>query len=386
MKKSGLPIVRTIALLAVAAALLAVTAAGCATTAKQSSPQKKGAGHVKEAARKKSQQEPKARTDVSENQAIVDAAAKINDLRKADNPDYAEIEKIFSSELKEMVGKRDGEAGTTLVADIESAIAAGKAGTDVTLNGQRISKTLIRAFYLSVKHEFEAAETSFADKSEEGALHKWDEAQAYWGGVRSMGYFEEQGELIARVEEAFENGRKAIAGGELLKMKLALETIDKISIRGFVGAVIGEADEAKGADGAAALEKVVEAQVLYSAVADKFEAHDQQISAALVSAKTANPDTLRALFGQGLADKAVQEAEEVIGSWGTDKAAVVAREAGLYMETLQEVTSEKPVGDLSAIQDQVSRLEEAVGAGDKTKAERLVADIVAAVNGIKSGL
>lgn len=326
------------------------------------------------------------RTDVSKKQAIVDAAAKIDELRKADQPDYAEIEGIFVSELKETVGKRDAEGQTTLVADIENAIAAAKAGNDVALNGQRISKTLIRVFYLSVKHEFEEAETLFADKTEEGAFQKWDEAEAYFGGLKSAGYLKNNPELVSRVEEAFKNGRNAIAEDELLQMKLAAETIDKISIRFFVGSVLGEVDAAKGLEVAKAVEKIVEGQVFYTAVADKFEAYHPQISSALSSPQAANPDTLHTLFAQGLADKVIHEAEEVIGNWGTDKAAVVAYEASLYMEALQEVVGEKPVVDLAAIGDQLSQLETAVSASDKTQAERLSGEIIGAMNGIKSRL
>lgn len=366
-------------LIAIAAVLLVLVGAGCSKEKSQ----------VKDGAKKESKENKESkvlRTDVSEKQAIVAAAAKIDELRKVPNPDYSEIERIFNSELKELTEKRDAESQTTLTADIEKAIAAAKAGNEVTLNGQRISKTLIRAFYLSVAHEFAEAESTFADKTKEGAFHKWDEGEAYFGGLKSSGYFKENPQLLARIDEAFENGREAIAEDDLLGMKLEAQIIDKTVIRFFVGSVLLEAGEAKGLDAAKALEKIVEGQVFYSAVAAKFEAQNPQISAALGSVQTANPDTLRTLFAQGLTDKVIKESEEVISNWGTDKAAVVAREAVLYMETLKEVVGDKQVTDLGSVQDQVLQLESAVVANDKEEAESLVGKIAAALNTIKSSL
>ncbi len=391
MRKLVSPTGRTVVLLAIAATILVTAIVGyMSTRPKDPSTEPKVEGQATEVAQQENEEQEEEpmvlRTDVSKKQAIVDAAAKIDELRKADNPDYVEIEKIFTSELKEMVAKRDGEAQTTLVGDIEKSIAAAKSGQDVALNGQRISKTLIRAFYLAVKHEFEEAENIFSDKTEEGAFNKWDEAEAYFGGLKSSGYFKDNPELITRVEAAFEGGRTAIAEDMLLEMKLEAQNIDKISIRFFVGSVLREADAAGGLGAADALEKIVEAQVFYSAVSEKFEGYDQQISSALGSVETANPDTLRALFAKGLSEKVIHEAEEVLGNWGADKAAVVAREASLYMEALQEVLGMERADDTATIPDQITQLEEAVGASDKVEAERLAREVIAAVNSIKSGL
>lgn len=82
----------------------------------------------------------------------------------------------------------------------------------------------------------------------------------------------------------------------------------------------------------------------------------------------------------------IHEAEEVIGNWGTDKSAVVALEAALYMEALKEVVGEKKVVDLGTVQSQLLRLESAVDANDKADAESLVEKITAALNSIKSNL
>ncbi len=186
---------RTIVLVTIAAVILAIAAAGYIGTNSQETAAETEAKSTTEGtteAKSEKEDEPVIlRTDISAKEEIVEAASKIDELRKVDNPDYAEIESIFNSDLKEMVTKRDGEAQTTLVADIESAIADAKAGQDVALNGQRISKTLIRAFYLAVKHEFEGAEENFSDKTEKGAFNKWDEADAYFGGLSTSGFFKE---------------------------------------------------------------------------------------------------------------------------------------------------------------------------------------------------
>lgn len=378
-------VARTLVMLAVAALLLVVAVAGCTTKGsaeKDEKPKAEEAAHQEGA-----EEESKApQTDISGQKARVEAAAKIDELRKADKPVYAEIERIFNAELKETVQKRDAENQTTMVADIERAIAAAKSGKDVALNGQRISKTLIRAFYLSAKHEFDEAETTFADKSAEGAFHKWDEAEAYFGGLASSGYLKDNAALISRIDEAFENGRNAIAEDKLLEMKLAAQIVDKISIRFFVGSVLREVDAAQGAEASEALEKVVEGQVFYSAVAGKFKDQDKQIRSALATTQAAKPDTLRTLFAQGLADKVASEAGEVAANWGTDKAAVVAIEGTLYMEALIEVVGDNQVGDLGAIQDQLSQLEAAVASDNKEEAATLAEQIIAAVKDVRSKL
>lgn len=381
---------RTIVLVTIAAAILAIAAAGCIGTNSQETAAEIEAKRTTEGtteAKSEEEDEPLIlRTDVSEKGEIVAAALKIDELRKVDNPDYTEIESIFKSDLKEMVSKRDGEAQTSLVADIESAIVDAKAGQDVALNGQRISKTLIRAFYLAVKHELEETEANFSDKTEKGAFHKWDEAEAYFGGLSTSGFFEENPDLIGRVEEAFEDGRAAIAADDILAMKLAAQVIDKISIRFFVGSVLREADAAVGLDEGEALEKIVEAQVFHSAVADKFEAYDEQIKAALSSVETAKPAELRALLAQGLADKVVHEAEEVTKNWGTDKAAVVALEGSLYMEALADVLGADRSDEANAILERLSLLEAAVDAEDKAEAERLIEEVTADINNINADL
>lgn len=74
--------IQAISLFAIVVVLLVITATGCETDSKEKN-------QAKNAAKKESKEKASniLRTDISEQQARVEAAAKIDELRKAANPD-----------------------------------------------------------------------------------------------------------------------------------------------------------------------------------------------------------------------------------------------------------------------------------------------------------
>ncbi len=314
------------------------------------------------------------KTVVTNQEERVAAAEKIDELRGMDPPDFEGIETEWNDTLKGTAEKRDESNGTTMVADIEAAIAAGKAGEDQGVNGQIVAKTLDRVFYLSVKSELAEVKELFDDKGDEGAVHKWDEAEAYYAGTGA--------DVNDDVARAFKEGRKSILDDDLLAVEIFSQDIDKNIISHFANKIVAEAEDAQAAtDEGEAAEKLTEGIIFYSIIADKFPAQDAEIMEALSSVETYIPETVSSLLAQGFSDKVVSEANEAIlpANWGENKAAIVAHEAGLYAAALESVKGGEEAIDVRGLKASIAALKAAVENEELAAAEGHVADINEAV-------
>lgn len=202
-----------------------------------------------------------------ENQLLrVAAYDQIVAIRKSEGfsaEDFAEIEALYvdTAELSAKVaGRTDDHAdaavvdiGAVLHADITAAIAAGKAGDNIAVQGQIIDKTLQRFFALSVYHEGrKAADTA---ETPEGIQEGWDEGFGYFGvsndgtattGVASTLAKRDAEFGLSLVDTAFNGlvaGRCAVADDDREQALAALEDVDRALLTGFAASVVHEMDE-----------------------------------------------------------------------------------------------------------------------------------------------
>jgi hypothetical protein len=202
-----------------------------------------------------------------ENQYLrVAAYGQIVDLRKSETfsaADFATIESLYvdTAELSVKVeGREDDHAytsdaavGAALHADITAAIAAGKAGDDIAIQGQIVDKTLQRFFFLSVYHEMMKSQD--AANAAIDVQTGWDEAFGYYGldndGANPQGIAgthasrdEEFGmSVVDTVYNALVDGRCAVAEDDRAGALPSIEAADRAMLNGFGLSVVHEMDE-----------------------------------------------------------------------------------------------------------------------------------------------
>ena len=237
-----------------------------------------------------------------ENQLLrVAAYGQIVDIRKSDTftaASFADVEELYATAgLNEKVaGRKDDhpdasvlEIGAVLDEDITTAIAAGKADTDIAIQGQIIDKTLQRFFALSVYHEANDAED---DTSELGDVQvHWDEAFGYFGmandGQETAGIADtlakrdaEFGTSLADTAfNALVDGRCALEGDDRATAVEARDEADRAILQGFALSVAHEMDEYDENP----LIKGWEGKLYWQAIADDVYALDADAHDAIVA-------------------------------------------------------------------------------------------------------
>lgn len=196
----------------------------------------------------------------------VGAYEQIVAIRKSEDfaaSDFDTIEELYTTtaSLQEKVqGREDDhsyatavEIGAQLDVDITEAIAAGKAGDEIDVQGQIVDKTLQRFFFLSVYHEMMKSQDP--DKTAADIDKGWDEAFGYFGtdndGEEPTGIAKTLSKrdvefgfaLVAEVFNALLDGRCVAADADYVGVVDHIETADLAMLRGFALSVVHEMDE-----------------------------------------------------------------------------------------------------------------------------------------------
>jgi hypothetical protein len=223
----------------------------------------------------------------------VAAYEQIVALRKHDDfapESFDTIEALYvdSAELSVKVSGRtdphsyalDTDIGVALDADITAAIAAGKAGDDIDVQGQIVDKTLQRFFGLSVFYEMTKADDEALDAAE--VAKGWDEAFGYFGvsndGTQTQGIAttlakrdaEFSTSLLDETFNALLDGRCALEDDDRAAASSARDDADTAITRGFALSIVHEMDEYDENP----LIKGWEAVLYYNAVRDWVVAND----------------------------------------------------------------------------------------------------------------
>ncbi len=201
-----------------------------------------------------------------DNQVLrVGAYEQIVAIRKSDDfaaADFDEIESLYvdtASLSQKVEGRTDDHdwasveaIGPVLHGAITDAIAAGKADTEIKVQGQIIDKTLQNFFALSIFHE--GTKSDDDAKTLEEAQAGWDEAFGYFGisndGQDTTGIsntlskrdVEFGTSLTDGVFNALVDGRCALEGGDREGALEARDEADLAILQGFALSVVHEMD------------------------------------------------------------------------------------------------------------------------------------------------
>ena len=187
--------------------------------------------------------------------------------------------------------------GASLDADIQEALTAGAAGTDIDVQAQIIEKTLQRFFALSVYHEGRKAADAALTAAE--VAEGWDEGFGYFGvsndGAIATGVARtlENRDLefgLSLVDTAFNgliDGRCALDTDDRAAALTALETVDRAILTGLAASVVHEMDEyAVEAD----VVKFREAELYWAAVKDATNEADAAAATTIQAELDSGPD------------------------------------------------------------------------------------------------
>ncbi|SJZ95108.1 hypothetical protein [Selenihalanaerobacter shriftii] len=279
------------------------------------------------------------KTDVSKQQARIDAYKEINQLRHEEDIDFNKIEKIYNDVLQNTVQARDKEFSETMDQYIQAAFYGVRNGQDPALAAQIVDKTLKKAFYLTVKHELDEAVEEFSNKEE--AHHKIDEAIVYYEAIAGTAKKRSE-DLHEGILSGLKSARRAIENDSLIDLKVADQIIGKTIIKVFHASVLHEAEEveeylAENPDKAKI--KQMEGLVYYQTIKGIVKSNNK-IGNIMVEDMLSGDinevdyDVILEELNRGFVGKPLHYLEEVKENWGTDKALVEAWEALVYYNVI----------------------------------------------------
>jgi len=281
------------------------------------------------------------KTDVSKQQARIDAYKEINRLRHKEEIDFDKIENIYTDVLQDTVQARDEEFSTNMDQYIQAAFYGVENGQNPALAAQIVDKTLKRTFYLSVKHELDEAIEEFNNKEE--AHHKLDEAVVYYEAIAGTAKKRSE-DLHEGILSGLKSARRAIENDKLIDLKIADQIIGKTIIKVFHASVLHEAEEVEeyiAENPEKAKIKQMEGLVYYQAIKGKVKSNNKMghvVVADMLSGDISEVDydIILKELNRGFIGKPLGYLEEVKENWGTDKALVEAWEALVYYNVFAE--------------------------------------------------
>ncbi|WP_018130615.1 hypothetical protein [Effusibacillus pohliae] len=315
---------------------------------------------------------------------------ELEKAEKGEKVDFDKVSKLYADNLKKLVQARDSEFNEQLDQQISNAIKAGKDGSlkpDVVQ--ELVHKLGLKAFFLSLRHEFKEIEEHFADKKE--AKEEFEEAETFYGALKTTVEKRDQAyqtQLASTIDGAFKDMEKAVDSGQKLDFSLAKQVIDKSLMKAFylaAGGAQGYAYKIEKAvkEGKDAKAAQAEAWAFYQSLygylvkSAKEDAEFIQKKFDLqTDAKEIKGDEINKSFVRAFALVAKSEYQESFENFGKDKGPVTALEGALFISVI-ESDAKKILGEAATktLLQQADELVKAAKANDKAKAEALYKEI-----------
>ena len=205
-------------------------------------------------------------------------------IRKTKPTDFDALTQLYDEKLKGYVTAADKRYGTTLDADVQKALADGKAGKDVYAAAQTAEKSIQRAFILTFQNSLAA----IIDGKDGENLAMLKETAPFIDGMaqrrgNSTGTGKEYTETFWATYKAFLD---AVESKDAAKIKQTGEALSAFSNKMIVLSVFYELKglkDTRGTDDNTAAEKLVEARLYHMNLAPEHQKRDAQGSATVTA-------------------------------------------------------------------------------------------------------
>lgn len=339
-------------------------------------------------------------TESSENNKEMNYAESFNnavaELNKAKEDKEVDIDKvitIYEKDLQSLVQKRDSENEDNMDQTITTALQAGKEGTmDKVVVKQIFDKLMQKAFYVTVKHEFQEVVENWGNAEK---VNKEIEEAKYFYAILKPTVQKRDAAYGTTMEDAinggFEEIKTAVESDDQLAFQLGKQVIDKTLMKTFyyaAGAVPNGyatklAKEAK-VDEAHAKVEQAEGWAFYQSVFAYLNRHAEEEANYILTqfdlqtdVKSVDPTAINKAFIRGFAKVAADEYAESIENWGEDKSAITALEGALFIDIIGEdikgIIGEEGYTTLTEQAQQY--LEAAKAKGDKEEGQQVLEQI-----------
>lgn len=303
--------------------------------------------------------------------------------------DWATAQKLYDEKLKDHVVALDAEYKDKVNDQLTTMMSAGKDGQlAAPVVAQLFDKLLQKATFLTLRHDFNEANTYFKDK--ERAKKEIAEAKEYYNGaLKSMVQERDTAyktTLITTIDGGFQETESNVDKGDNLAFNIGKQTIDKTMMKAFylaAGAEQGynykiEQDIKAGKTDVKAEQAAGWAS--FQSLKGYLEGKDKD-SAAFIEKqfdlsndpKNISGDKVNQAFVRAFAAVAKDEYETSFKNWGQDKAVITSYEGRMFIDVLKNDLNKALGGEdkAKALADTAQQQFEATKAGDKAKATDL---------------
>ncbi|MGM0876841.1 MAG: hypothetical protein ACQEWV_19315 [Bacillota bacterium] len=375
---------------------LALSACGnTESTSSESEPKKQDENtEVKQEETKSSEEEK-----VDYAAVFTEAVDELAKAKEGQEVDYDKVIELYTTNLQELVQKRDEENGETIDQHITTALQAGKDGTmDKVVVKQMVDKLMQKIFFTTMRHEFNEATENWDNK--ELVKEEVEEAKVFYAILQSTVEKRDAAygtTMVDAIAGGFSEIDAAIESDDQLAFQLGKQVIDKTLMKTFyfaTGAVPnGYATKVANAAKENKEEAVIEQsegwafyQALYPYIVKHSEEEGEYIQSQFdlqTDVSTLDPSGINKAFIRGFSNVALHEYEESVETWGEDKSVITALEGALFIDIIgEDIKTLLGEEQYSALKDKAQAYLEAAKAQEKTEADALMADLQSTLNTI----
>lgn len=381
---------------ALVASALALTACGNTESTSSASEEKKSEENteVKEGENQASEEETQTSEEKSVDYAAVftEAVDELEKAKEGQEVNYDKVIDLYTTNLQELVQKRDEENGETIDQHITTALRAGKDGSmDKMVVKQMVDKLMQKVFFTTIRHEFNEATENWDNK--ELVKEEVEEAKAFYAILQSTVEKRDAAygtTMVDAIAGGFTEIDAAVESDDQLAFQLGKQVVDKTLMKTFyfaTGAVPnGYATKASTAAKENKEEAIVEQsegwafyQALYPYIVKHSAEEGEYIQSQFdlqTDVSTLDPSAVNKAFVRGFSNVALHEYEESVETWGEDKSVITALEGALFIDIIgEDIKALLGEEQFTTLKDNAQVYLEAAKAQDKTKADASMAEL-----------
>lgn len=378
---------------------LALTA--CGNTESKSSTTEPAKEQVDKEVTKTEKKEEEVQETVDYAGVFKEAVTELEKAKEGQDVDYDKVIELYTSNLQELVKKRDEENGETIDQHITTVLQAGKDGSmNKVVVKQMFDKLMQKVFFTTMRADFNEAVENWDNK--DSVKEEVKEAKSFYAILQSTVEKRDAAYGITMVDSiagGFSEIDAAVEGGDQLAFQLGKQVVDKTLMKTFyfaTGAVPnGYATKAATAAKENAEEAVIEQaegwafyQAIYPYIVKHAEEDGEYIQSQFdlqTDVATLDPVAVNKAFVRGFAHVALDEYGESIETLGTDKdkSIITALEGALFIDVIGE-DIKALIGEeqYTVLTEKAQAYLDAAKAQEKSEADALMTELKATLNTI----
>ncbi|MFK2827047.1 hypothetical protein QYG89_15450 [Bacillus sp. B190/17] len=336
------------------------------------------------------------KAEVNYGEVFKEAVAELEKAKEGKDVDFDKVTELYTTNLQELVQKRDAEFEDTIDQHITTALAAGKDGSmDKVVVKQIFDKLMQKVFYTTMKHEFTEVDENWGNK--EVVKEEIEEAKEFYAIIQTTVQKRDTA-YSTNMEDAIAGGfaeiEKAVEADDKLGFSLGKQVVDKTLMKTFYFATGATPNGYATKAAASAKENAEEAKIqqaegwaFYQSIFSYLNKHAQEDAAFIqkqfdlqTDVKTLDPVAVNKAFVRGFSKIALHEYDESVENWGEDKSVITALEGALFIDVIgEDIKALIGEQEYNALNEKAQKyLEEAKGK-DKAAGEATLKEIRAAL-------